>query len=206
MRSWGAIVEKRKFGYARVSQGHQDEALQLNALKAAGIARNNIFVDKVSGKLSQVKRPQLSACLQTLETGDALFIWKLDRLGRSVKDLINIVQELEERRIRLNSLTEVIDTSSPAGRLFFHIMAAFGEFERNLIIERSMAGLAAARECGRIGGRKRKLSLSQQESLVMRYKAHIPIKRLQEMFGISKSCLYDYLHFHNAISKKPLNK
>ncbi|MDR3332758.1 MAG: recombinase family protein [Synergistaceae bacterium] len=199
-------MEKRKFGYARVSQGHQDEALQLNALKAAGIGRGNIFVDKLSGKLSQVKRPQLSACLQILRTGDTLFIWKLDRLGRSVKDLINIVQELEERSILLNSLTEVIDTSSPAGRLFFHIMAAFGEFERNLIIERSMAGLAAAKECGRIGGRRHKLSPSQQENLIMLYKAHTPIKRLQGMFGISKSCLYDYLHFYNIISKTPQNK
>jgi DNA invertase Pin-like site-specific DNA recombinase len=191
-----------KFGYARVSMYNQDLALQLDALKVAGVDEANIYVEKISGKLGKAKRPQLSACLKKLTEGDSLIVWKLDRLGRSLKDLISIIQELEERKICFNSLTETIDTSSPTGRLIFHMIAAFGEFERNLIKERSAAGLAAARKRGVICGRQPKLSPKQQILLITHYKSGTPIKKLKEKFGISKTSLYDCLHAHHINLKR----
>jgi DNA invertase Pin-like site-specific DNA recombinase len=119
-----------------------------------------------------------------------------------LKDLINLVQELDERKIHFHSLTEVIDTSSPTGRLIFHIIAAFGEFERNLIKERCLAGLVAAKARGIVGGRRHKLSKNQQKNLSKFYKMGIPVKQLQERFGISKSCLYDYLRLNGILLKK----
>lgn len=181
-----------------MSMTSQDLRLQLDALYAAGVLKENIFVEKITGKLSKAKRPQLDACLKALKGGDCLVVWKLDRLGRSLLDLLQIMRELEERGIRFNSLTEAIDTSNPTGRLMFHLLAAFGEFERNLIRERSTAGLEAARKRGVVGGRRRKLDEIQQKSLVVMYNEGVPIKRLQKDFGISKRCLYDYLHYRKV--------
>ncbi|MDR1481692.1 MAG: recombinase family protein [Synergistaceae bacterium] len=195
-------MNNKKLGYARVSMYNQDLALQLDALKIAGVKDADIYVEKISGRLSKAKRPQLDACLKKLKEGDILVVWKLDRLGRSLKDLLNIIQELEERKIRFSSLTETIDTSSPTGRLIFHVIAAFGEFERNLIKERSVAGLAAARKRGVVFGRRQKLSRKQQEKLIQFYKSGTPIKKLMDQFGISKTCLYDCLHTHNINLKK----
>jgi DNA invertase Pin-like site-specific DNA recombinase len=200
------ILGNKTFGYARVSMGNQDLALQLDALKASGIEERDIFVEKISGKLSKTKRPQLEACFESLCEGDTLVVWKLDRLGRSLKDLINLVQELDERKVHFRSLTEIIDTSSPTGRLIFHIIAAFGEFERNLIKERCLAGLVAARARGIVGGRRCKLSQKQQKSLIKLYKANEPIRKLQEKFGISKSCLFDYLSLNNITLRTHGNK
>jgi DNA invertase Pin-like site-specific DNA recombinase len=194
-------VINRKIGYARVSMYNQDLALQLDALKVAGVDEANIYVEKISGRLSKAKRPQLNACLKMLKEGDNLIVWKLDRLGRSLKDLINIVQELEERKISFSSLTETIDTSSPTGRLIFHIIAAFGEFERNLIKERSVAGLAAAKKRGVVCGRRHKLSMKQQEQLIKFYQSGASIKEIEELFLISKTCLYNCLNSHNITLK-----
>jgi DNA invertase Pin-like site-specific DNA recombinase len=191
--------EKKKYGYARVSMLNQDLALQLDALKNADISENNIFVEKISGKLSKSDRPQLKACLRALRAGDSLSVWKLDRMGRSLKDLMNIIQELEERKIMFRSLTETIDTSSPTGRLLFHIMGAFGEFERNLIRERSMAGQEAARRRGAIIGRKNKLSQEQQKRLIGEYLTGTPLRVLTARFDISKTSLYEYLRAHNTV-------
>jgi DNA invertase Pin-like site-specific DNA recombinase len=190
-------MSDKKLGYARVSMYNQDLALQLDALKIAGVEETDIFVEKISGRLSKAKRPQLNACLEKLKEGDILVVWKLDRLGRSLKDLLNIIQELEERKIRFSSLTETIDTSSPTGRLIFHVIAAFGEFERNLIKERSIAGLTAAKKRGIVCGRHPKLSRKQQEKLIASYKSRVPIKELKEQFGISKTYLYNCLSDHN---------
>jgi DNA invertase Pin-like site-specific DNA recombinase len=201
-RGCGTTMKNRKIGYARVSMTSQDLALQLDALRVAGVPEADIYVEKITGKLSKAKRPQLDSCLRSLKNGDCLVVWKLDRLGRSLLDLLQIMQELEERHIRFNSLTEAIDTSIPTGRLMFHLLAAFGEFERNLIRERSAAGLEAARKRGVVGGRRRKLDDKQQSSLVRLYKSGTPIKRLQEDFGVSKRCVYDYLHYHNIKLRK----
>jgi DNA invertase Pin-like site-specific DNA recombinase len=136
-------------GYARVSTLEQDEALQVDGLRAAGCGR--VFVDKASGKLEH--RPQLAALLEQLRPGDTVVIWRLDRLGRSLRHLPETVQALEARGVAFRSLTENIDTTTPGGRLVFHVFGALAEFEWDLIRERTMAGLTAARARGRRGGR-----------------------------------------------------
>ena len=138
-----------KIGYARVSTNTQDEALQLDALQKAGVDR--VFIDRASGTLTE--RPGLRSALGCARAGDSLVVWRLDRLGRSLRHLIEVVRDLEERGITLVSLNESLDTSTPGGKLIFHIFGALAEFERELIRERTMAGLAAAKARGRIGGR-----------------------------------------------------
>ena len=142
-------------GYARVSTQDQHPELQLDALKAAGCEQ--FFHEKMTGKLAE--RPELDACLRTLRKGDTLVVWRLDRLGRSLKNLVEIIHGLEQRGVAFRSLTESIDTANASGKLIFHIFGALAEFEHSLILERTMAGLAAARARGRMGGRKPKLSV-----------------------------------------------
>jgi len=130
-----------RLGYARVSTLQQDEALQHDALRQAGCDR--VFVDKASGKLES--RPALDDLLDRARPGDTVVVWRLDRLGRSLRHLLEVVSELERRGVAFQSLTEAIDTSTPGGKLVFHLFGALAEFERDLIRERTMAGLAAAR-------------------------------------------------------------
>jgi DNA invertase Pin-like site-specific DNA recombinase len=137
-------------GYARVSTIDQDLALQLDALPKAGCDR--VFQDKASG--AKADRPGLTAALSFVREGDILTVWKLDRLGRSLPHLIETVNALEARGVSFRSLTEAIDTTTPGGRLIFHIFGALGQFERDLIRERTRAGLDAAAARGRQGGRK----------------------------------------------------
>ena len=144
-------------GYARVSTEDQDTRLQLDALTDAGCER--IYQEVVSG--SNRERPQLAKCLDALRHGDTLTVWRLDRLGRSLKDLVGMVSDLEARGVAFSSLNEAIDTGSAGGKLIFHVFAALAEFERSLIRERTRAGLAAARARGRKGGRPRKMSPDQ---------------------------------------------
>ena len=132
-------------GYIRVSTQEQDEALQRDALDAVGCER--LFVDKASGALGS--RPALDAMLAQLRAGDVIVVWRLDRLGRSLRHLIDVVADLESRGVQLRSLTESLDTSTPSGKLTFHVFAAMAQFERDLIRERTQAGLAAARARGR---------------------------------------------------------
>jgi len=136
-------------GYARVSTQDQNPALQLDALKAAGCEK--LFVEKASG--AQRDRPELLAALDYLRAGDSLVVWKLDRLARSLKQLIETVELLESRSIGLRSLTEAIDTTTAGGKLVFHVFGALAEFERSIIRERTKAGLDAARARGKKGGR-----------------------------------------------------
>lgn len=178
-----------KIGYARISTTDQNLALQEDALLAAGCEK--IFVDKISGATKE--RPGLSQALEYVREQDTLVIWKLDRLARSLKDLLALVSDLEEKNIHLLSLTENIDTNSLNGRLVFHIFGALSEFERGLIKERTKAGLNAARARGKLGGRKRLVSSAQQEKLrlLIRDPKFSPTE-LQEMFGVSKATLYRY--------------
>lgn len=141
-------------GYARVSTQDQNPGLQLDALRAAGCEQ--VFHEKATG--ANRERPELAACLRTLRTGDTLVVWKLDRLARSLKDLVEIIEGLQGKGVGFRSLTEAIDTESTGGRLVFHIFGALAEFEHSLIRERTMAGLAAARARGRKGGRKPAMS------------------------------------------------
>ena len=142
-------------GYARVSTQEQNPALQLDALRAAGC--DQLFVEKVTGSGLKA-RPEWEVCLRTLRRGDTLVVWRLDRLGRSLKDLVEIMKVLDDRTVGFRSLTESIDTTSAGGKLIFHVFGALAEFEHTLIRERTRAGLSAARARGRKGGRKPKLS------------------------------------------------
>jgi DNA invertase Pin-like site-specific DNA recombinase len=143
-----------QIGYARVSTADQRLELQFDALKGAGCTR--VFTDKASGKLDE--RPELASMLDHLRAGDTVVVWRLDRLGRSLRHLIDVVGELECSKVGFRSLTEGIDTSTAGGKLIFHLFGALAEFESELIRERTKAGLAAARARGRKGGRPRKLS------------------------------------------------
>lgn len=144
-------------GYARVSTADQDPALQTQALERAGCAR--VFVDQASG--ATTSRPQLDQALGYLREGDTLVVWKLDRLGRSLRHLLEVVAELGARGVGFRSLTEQLDTTTPAGRMLFAVVGALAEFERDLIRERTLAGLAAARANGRRGGRPSTVSATQ---------------------------------------------
>ena len=177
-------------GYARVSTADQNLDLQNDALKAAGC--ENIYTDKMSG--AKTERPGLEKIMSFIRKGDTLVVWKLDRLGRSLKHLIQVMNQLEERGIYFKSVQESLDTSTPGGKLIFHVFGALAEFERDIIRERTMAGLAAARARGRKGGRPRKLSKKQVEmAKKLISDPTIPIADICKTLGISKATLYRYL-------------
>lgn len=183
-----------RLGYSRVSTNDQHPEAQAERLKAAGCER--VFTDRgVSGKLT--RRPQWDALLGQLRPGDVLVTVRLDRIGRSVRNLIDVVRDLEERQVDLQVIDQGIDTSSPAGRLFFHLVAAIAEFERDLIIERTRDGLAAARARGRVGGRKRKLSPAQVAHARQLYdevgddgkRAHT-VEEIGKLLGVDRGTVY----------------
>lgn len=175
-------------GYARVSTHEQTLDLQRDALQAAGV--KDIYEDQLSGK--NTEREELRHCLKALRDGDTLVVWRLDRLGRSLADLIALVSELERRRVGVLSLKESIDTTGPAGKLVFHLFAALAEFERELVRERTLAGLAAARARGRKGGRPRTLSATKERAaLAMMKNRDLPVVEIARHFGVSRSTLYE---------------
>ena len=179
-----------KIGYARVSTDDQHLALQTDALTAAGCGR--IFEDKESG--AKTDRPQLITALDHLQPGNTLVVWRLDRLGRSLHDLVKIVGDLEAKGVMFESLTEKIETDSASGKLIFHLFAALAEFERNLIRERTNAGLAAARARGRMGGRK-PLEPAKLKMLHALYadKSNTPTA-ICKTLGISRTTLYRHVN------------
>ena len=179
-----------QIGYARVSTQDQNPELQLDALKEAGCEK--VFVEKASG--AQRERPELQAALEFVRSGDMLVVWKLDRLARSLKQLIETVESLEERGIGFRSLTEAIDTTTSGGRLVFHIFGALAEFERSIIRERTMAGLASARARGRLGGRPRGLSQDDiTAAKALLNDQHITVDQVARRLGVATSTLYRYL-------------
>ena len=179
----------QRIGYARVSTDDQNLDLQLDALHKAGIGDDRLYSDTASGK--DAERKELAACLKALREGDTLVVWRLDRLGRSLPDLVRIVSELEQKGVSFESLTEKIETGSAAGKLVFHVFAALAEFERNLIRERTRAGLVAARARGRAGGRKPKLSEAQIKEINQMVDAQkLPIGRIAELYGVSRTTIY----------------
>ncbi|WP_395490374.1 recombinase family protein [Cedecea davisae] len=173
-------------GYVRVSTNEQNTALQKNALECAGCEL--IFEDKISGKTSE--RPGLKKVLKTLSEGDTLVVWKLDRLGRSMRHLVSLIEDLRSREINFRSLTDSIDTSTPMGRFFFHVMGALAEMERELIVERTRAGLAAARLEGRIGGRPPKLEPEQWAQVGRLIAAGETRQKVAILFDVGVSTLY----------------
>jgi len=175
-----------KIGYARVSTKEQNLDLQIDALKAEGCER--IFQEKASGKKDD--RPELAACLDYLREGDTLVVYKLDRLGRSTAKLVNLVDELNKREIMFASVTDKIDTSSPMGKAMLTILSAFAQLEADIIRERTMDGLAAARARGRVGGRKPQDSDKLAHAITLHDSKAYTIKEITEKTGVSKSVLY----------------
>ena len=176
-------------GYARVSRIDQNLDQQIIALENAGCEK--IFTDKISG--SRFEREGLNSALDYLRPNDTLVIWKLDRLGRSVRQLLSFIDQLSERSIHLKSLTDVIDTATPSGRFFFNIMAALAEMERDLIIERTRAALDIARQKGRLGGRPRLFTESKKEKARLLIASGMSAREVAEDFGISVKTLYRHL-------------
>jgi len=175
-------------GYARISTDDQDLALQRDALNAAGCER--LFEDTMSG--AKAERPGLAAALDHCRAGDTLVVWRLDRLGRSLTNLIELMRVLDEREIGFRSLSEQIDTTTSGGKLVFHIFGALAEFERELIRERTRAGLAAARARGRQGGRPKKLDTPRKIAMAQALyddETH-SIADICETLGISRATLY----------------
>lgn len=179
-----------RVGYARVSTADQDAALQVDELESAGCGR--IFVDTASGALRD--RPQLSAALDYVRSGDVLVVWRLDRLGRSLRHLIDTVEDLNGRGVGLVSLREAIDTTTPSGRLVLHIFGSLAEFERELIIERTTAGLAAARLRGRLTGRPSKVTPAQLRTARAMYASgDHTAGEIAAALGVSRATLYRHL-------------
>ena len=180
-----------KIGYARVSTKDQNIHLQVNALQDAGCT--NIYRERMSGSAKK-ERPVLKETLSFLREGDTFVVWRLDRLGRTLRQLIELVQDLEDRGVQFISLKENINTSTPSGKLFFHITGAFAEMERELIRERTIAGLEAARARGRKGGRKFKLTSNDVDKIKKMYESKtVEIVDICKMFRITKPTLYNYL-------------
>jgi DNA invertase Pin-like site-specific DNA recombinase len=179
-----------RIGYARVSTGEQKLDLQLDQLEEAGCER--VYQEQISGAAES--RPKLERCMEELREGDTLVVWRLDRFGRSLKDLVSKMEALEEKGVDFVSLTEGIDTTTAQGKLTFHIFGALAEFERELARERTMAGLRAARERGRTGGRPPALSEEDipQVQALMRDES-VSTSDICERFDISRATLYRYV-------------
>lgn len=176
-------------GYARVSTQDQNIELQLDALKKQGC--DKIYHDKISGR--NTDRPGLNHALEILREGDTLVVWKLDRLGRSVKHLVDLIQLLHKENIQFKSLTDSIDTGTPSGRFFFNIMASLSEMERELTLERTKAGLAVAKQLGRTGGRRRKMTDSKIESARKLLANGVPPLDVADNLGVSVPTLYRWI-------------
>ncbi|WP_215763846.1 recombinase family protein [Gluconobacter sp. P1D12_c] len=180
----------QRIGYARVSTEDQHLDLQRDALQQAGCGV--IYEEAASGKSGE--RPELEQCRKALRTGDTLVVWRLDRLGRNMPDLVHIVADLERSGVSFESLNEKIETGSAAGKLVFHVFAALAEFERSLIRERTRAGLAAARARGRSGGRKPKLGEKQvREIKALLRDPDIQVADVARRYGISRTTLYKHV-------------
>lgn len=178
-------------GYARKSTYEQNLSLQKDALQKVGCKK--ILTDQITG--SKEERPGLTKAMDMLRKGDTLVVWRLDRLGRSLKHLIKLIEDLEEKKIGFRSLQESIDTTTSGGRLVFHIFGALAEFERHLIRERTHAGLAAARARGRLGGRPKVLNNKKKKLAVKLYKEKKhTVAEIGEMLGVSRMTVYRYVN------------
>ncbi|AJW62972.1 DNA-invertase hin [Elizabethkingia miricola] len=187
-----------KIGYARVSTQDQNVELQEDVLERSGCEL--IFKEKASG--AKGDRPELARLIEHLRKGDIVVVYKLDRLGRSLKHLLEIVELFNQKEVGLQSITDHIDTTTPQGRLFFNISASFAEFEKDLIRERTKAGLEAARARGRKGGRRRGMSKEAAQKAILAetyYKeGKMSVVDISKEIGVSKMTLYKYLRYRNV--------
>lgn len=176
-------------GYARVSTEDQKLDLQADALGREGVPPSRIYSDKASGGPG-VNRPGFAAAMKACRAGDTLVVWKLDRLGRSLIEVLEVCQRLERKGAGLRVITDKIDTSTAMGRFVLHILAALAEMERGLIVERTKAGLAAAKARGRVGGRRRTVTAEQEAEAIRLLRADTPIPEVAKALGVSKSLIY----------------
>lgn len=195
-----------KIGYARVSTKEQNLTLQLDALEKEGCKK--VFEEKISG--AKADRPELRKMIDQLREGDVIVTWKLDRLGRSLRDLVNLVNEIQDKGAGLKSLNDSIDTTTPQGKLTFHLFASLAEFERDIIRERTKAGLEAARARGRKGGRPKGLSKEAEDKAMIAetlYKQGrdpndnrkvMSVTKICDHLGIARSTLYKYLRYRGV--------
>ncbi len=179
-------IDTTQIGYARVSRTDQDPQLQIDALKGAGCAK--IFVDHMTG--SHMDRPQLTAALEYVRRGDTLVLWKMDRAGRNTRGVLELVEDLTRRGVGLRSITEEIDTSGPMGKAILTVMLAFGTLERDVLIERTRAGLDAARSRGRVGGRPSVVSEHKLEAAKALIRSGATVTAAAEAVSVSRSSLY----------------
>lgn len=189
-----------KIGYARVSSENQNLDLQLESLKDCG----KIFTDKQSGKDNE--RPQLKECLKFLKTGDTLKVWKLSRLGRSTAGLLEILQELRDKKITFESHTEGIDTNSAMGRLIFGILGSIAEFEREVILENQMAGIAAAKASGKKWGGRKPVSLDKLQAIALFIEQGKSVKEACQLIGVNKSVWFRNRHRVNTSNNEGRSK
>jgi len=190
---YGKAVPDMLFGYARVSTADQNPDHQFDALARAGVEPENIYLDKISG--AKASRPQLDLVLKMLRTDDTLVITRLDRLGRSMKHLVNLGADLRERGINLHVTEQGIDTRTPEGRAMYGMLSVLAELQRELIIANTRDGLAAARARGRVGGRKPKLSPAQASLAQQLYDAKDKtVQEIADLFRVPRGTLYGYLN------------
>ena len=185
-----ARMASMTYGYARVSTGGQTKDLQRDALEKAGC--NRIFIDVASG--AKAHRPELDHMLDLLREGDTVVVWKLDRLGRSLQNLVELNNNFYARGVQFRSLTEAIDTSTPGGTLIFNIFGSLAQFERDLIRERTRAGLEAARARGRTGGRPASLDEKQIKEVRRLYESRsVTVDQISKMMNVGRATIYRYL-------------
>lgn len=189
-------------GYARVSTGEQNLALQTDALERAGVER--VFADKgVSGTLAS--RPELDRALEYLREGDVLTVWKLDRLGRSTRNVLALLDLLKEKGVQFRSLTEGLDTSGPMGQAILTVMAAFSQLERDTLVERTKAGLAAARAQGKLGGRPRALTAANIKTAQALYDSgDHTVAEIARVLGVGEATVYRYVATRRAKQQEPV--
>lgn len=191
-RTLDIITGGMRIGYARVSTQEQNLDLQRDALRAAACA--TVYEEKISGGRSRAERPELDNALKALRKGDTLVVWRLDRLGRSLAHLVQIVTDLNQRGIALESLTEKIDTSTASGKLITNMFAVLAEYDRNLTRERTLAGLKSARARGRTGGRPPKIGAKEiREINVLLADPHTTIKDVATRYGVSRTTVYKHI-------------
>lgn len=183
-----ADKQTRLIGYARVSTDDQKLDLQTDALVAHGVAPQDIHTDTMGG--GNTNRPGFHHAMKALRRGDVLVIWKLDRLGRNLGDLIRTAQQIADKGAHFRSLTEAIDTTSPAGRLVFHLFGAMAEFEKSLIVERTRAGLVSAKARGRVGGRKAQITPEMRAKALAWLDDDVPVGEVAKRLGFTRTTIY----------------